>query len=210
MSFTGSAFVLAIIAMSTIGWIVTTWIRARHGYPIENEWSGVVHRTDNDADRKIALLSADNEKLAGQISRLEERIAVLRTDRHRPVGASGRRDRRAALSKGITDMDKLAFFEILAPTIAVVGVAGVLGWVITTWLRIKNGYPLEGSWGNAVYPRTDQESIERIKLLSQENAQLRAELGSIKDRLANVERIVTDSAHSLDREIEQLRGRAAN
>lgn len=77
MSFTGSAFVLAIIAMSTVGWIITTWIRARHGYPIENEWNGVVHRTDNDADRKITLLSADNEKLAGQISRLEERIAVL-------------------------------------------------------------------------------------------------------------------------------------
>jgi hypothetical protein len=44
-------------------------------------------------------------------------------------------------------------------------------------------------------------------LLSQENAQLRAELGSIKDRLANVERIVTDSSHGLDREIEALRGK---
>jgi hypothetical protein len=44
--------------------------------------------------------------------------------------------------------------------------------------------------------------VERIRLISQENAQLRAELGSIKDRLANVERIVTDSSHSLDREIE--------
>jgi len=77
MSWGGPGFVLTIIAMSMIGWVVTTWIRARHGYPIENEWSGVVHRTDNDADRKIALLSADNEKLAGQIIRLEERIAVL-------------------------------------------------------------------------------------------------------------------------------------
>ena len=48
--------------------------------------------------------------------------------------------------------------------------------------------------------------MERIKLLSQENAQLRAELGAVKDRLANVERIVTDGAHMLDREIEQLRG----
>lgn len=107
-------------------------------------------------------------------------------------------------------MDKIALFEVLAPTIAVVGVAGMLGWVITTWLRVKNGYPLEGSWGNAVYPKTDQESVERIRLLSQENAQLRAELGSIKDRLANVERIVTDGAHSLDREIEQLRGKPVN
>lgn len=87
------------------------------------------------------------------------------------------------------------------------GFFGIIGWIFTTWLRIKNGYPLENSWGKAIYPKKDEETVERVKLLSQENAQLRAELGSVKDRLANVERIVTDSAHSLDREIEQLRGK---
>lgn len=55
----------------------TTWIRAKHGYPVENEWGGTVHRTDADADRKIRLLTDDNAKLASQVSRLEERIAVL-------------------------------------------------------------------------------------------------------------------------------------
>jgi hypothetical protein len=104
-------------------------------------------------------------------------------------------------------MEKFQIFTALAPVIAIVGVAGMIGWMFTTWLRIKNGYPLDGQWGQALYPKKDDEMIERIKLLSQENAQLRAELGSIKDRLANVERIVTDSAHSLDREIEQLRGK---
>ncbi len=88
------------------------------------------------------------------------------------------------------------------------GFFGIVGWIFTTWLRIRNGYPLDGAWGQAIYPKTSDEAMERIKLLSQENAQLRAELGSIKDRLANVERIVTDSAHSLDREIEQLRGKS--
>jgi hypothetical protein len=88
------------------------------------------------------------------------------------------------------------------------GAFGIVGWIFTTWLRIKNGYPLENSWGKAIYPQKNDEAIERIRLLSQENAQLRAELGSIKDRLANVERIVTDSAHSLDREIEALRGKS--
>lgn len=104
-------------------------------------------------------------------------------------------------------MEKIEFFRLFAPAVAVVGVAGMIGWVLTTWLRIRHGYPLDGSWGQAMYPKTDQESVERIKLLSQENAQLRAELGSIKDRLANVERIVTDGSHALDREIEALRGR---
>ncbi|WP_066664524.1 hypothetical protein [Sphingomonas sp. CCH9-H8] len=102
-------------------------------------------------------------------------------------------------------MDNLSIFSALAPTIAIVGVAGMIGWMFTTWLRIKNGYPLDGAWGQAVYPQKNEEMIERIKLISQENAQLRAELGSVKDRLANVERIVTDSSHALDREIEALR-----
>lgn len=77
MSWGSPGFVIAIIALSIGGWMFTTWIRAKHGYPIENEWGGTVHRTDADADRKIELLSSDNAKLAGQVSRLEERIAVL-------------------------------------------------------------------------------------------------------------------------------------
>ena len=104
----------------------------------------------------------------------------------------------------------LVLLNTIAPVAAVVGLAGVGGWVFTTWLRVKNGYPLENSWGKAIYPKTDQESVERIKLLSQENAQLRAELGSIKDRLGNVERIVTDDAHRLTHEIEALRDKRAN
>jgi hypothetical protein len=34
------------------------------------------------------------------------------------------------------------------------------------------------AWGRAIHPHTDKEAIERIKLLTNENAQLRAELGS--------------------------------
>ena len=98
------------------------------------------------------------------------------------------------------------------PAIAMMGVSigllGVIGWIFTTWLRIKNGYPLENSWCKAIYPKTDQESVERIKLLSQENAQLRAEISAMKDRLANVERIVIDENHALTRDIEQLRGKS--
>lgn len=93
----------------------------------------------------------------------------------------------------------------IAPVAAIIGITTVGGWVFTTWLRVKNGYPLENSWGKAVYPKTGDEAIERIKLISQENAQLRAELGSVKDRLAVIERIVTDEGHRLSDEIEALR-----
>lgn len=104
--------------------------------------------------------------------------------------------------------ETFAIIQGLFPLIAIIMVLAMGGWIITTWLRIKNGYPLDGAWGQAVYPRKDEETVERIKLLSQENAQLRAELGSIKDRLGNVERIVTDGSHGLASEIEALRIKA--
>ena len=65
----------------------------------------------------------------------------------------------------------------LFPFIITIVAITVGGWVITTWLRIKNGYPLDGPWGQALHPRSDKESMERIKLLNGENYQLRAELG---------------------------------
>ncbi len=99
----------------------------------------------------------------------------------------------------------LQLLQPFFPLVAILGFLGIAGWVLTTWLRIKHGYPLEGGWGQAIYPKKNDEAMERIKLLTGENAQLRAELGSIKDRLANVERIVTDSSVALDREIEALR-----
>jgi hypothetical protein len=104
------------------------------------------------------------------------------------------------------DPDKLAMITALGPMIGIGIVAISAGWVLTTWMRIKNGYPLDGAWGQAVYPKNDQQAIERVKLLTQENAQLRAEIGSIKDRLANVEKIVVDDSHRLRSEIEALRG----
>ncbi len=80
MSWSGPGFVIAIIAISTIGWLVSSWIRAKHGYPLENEWSGMsdmIGSEDPEAKRKIELLTNENEQLTGKVSRLEERIAVL-------------------------------------------------------------------------------------------------------------------------------------
>jgi len=104
--------------------------------------------------------------------------------------------------------EKLQFMQMLFPFIAIVVSIGVGGQVLTTWLRIRNGYPLETSRGKPIHPQQNAETAERVSLLTQENAQLRAELGSIKDRLNNVERIVTDGSHQLTREIEALRPRS--
>lgn len=77
MHWGGPGFVLAIIAMSFGGWIITSWIRAKHGYPLEGEWGGTITKEAPEANRKIELLTSENDKLHGQVSRLEERIAVL-------------------------------------------------------------------------------------------------------------------------------------
>src|SRR3954447_7497352 len=103
------------------------------------------------------------------------------------------------------DGNSMHFIQQMLPLFGLIATIAVGGWVFTTWLRIKHGYPLDGAWGQAIYPKKNDETIERVKLLSSEHAQLRAELGSIKDRLATVEPIVTDDGHRLTQEIEALR-----
>jgi len=98
----------------------------------------------------------------------------------------------------------LDFVMNILPWVTLLTAICVAGWVFTTWLRIKNGYPLESSWGRAIHPATDNESKERIKLLTSENAELRAQLGSVKDRMETIERIITDRPHRLAQEIDSL------
>lgn len=100
---------------------------------------------------------------------------------------------------------------ILVPNLPWIIGAGLLlgfmaigGWIFTTWLRIKNGYPLENSWGRAIHPQVTNEAKERIKLLTNENAELRAQIGSLSDRLQTVERIITDQPSRLARDIDAL------
>ena len=73
MNFGGPTFVLAIIAMSFLAWIITTAIRARHGYPLEGEWGGTVSKQEPATDKLIA----ENSELKSKVARLEERLKVL-------------------------------------------------------------------------------------------------------------------------------------
>jgi len=91
-----------------------------------------------------------------------------------------------------------------------VSMAGIGGWVHTMRLRIQNGYPLEGMWGQSLKPSISSEALERVKLLTQENAALRAEMAAAKDRLAVIERIVTDKGFDVARQIESLRDPSVN
>ena len=100
--------------------------------------------------------------------------------------------------------------EAIAPVGVAAVIASMAAWVVTTWLKVKNGYPLENSWGKPMYPNGSGEAMERIRLISQENAQLRAELGSLKDRMAVLERIATDKPSMLAAEIDGLKTKQLN
>ena len=102
--------------------------------------------------------------------------------------------------------DFMQYLPLLIGGGVAVSLAAVWGWVNTTKLKINAGYPLEGMWGQSLHPKRDAQTDSRVMLLTQENAALQAEIGSVKDRLANVERIVTDSGSQLTHEIDRLRG----
>jgi len=101
--------------------------------------------------------------------------------------------------------DLVPYLGFLIGGAFILGIAGILASVHNTRLRIKNGYPLQGTWGQALKPSTDKDSAARVQLLTQENAQLKAEIAAMRERLETVERIITDGGFRLTHEIERLR-----
>ncbi|MDB5669225.1 MAG: hypothetical protein JWO25_184 [Alphaproteobacteria bacterium] len=63
-------FIILASAISTGGWVINNWIKARHGYPIDDE-------EEQPSKRKMEAICAENGELKSQIGRLEERLAVL-------------------------------------------------------------------------------------------------------------------------------------
>ncbi len=70
-----NSFPELLIVCLTVGWVLTTWIRAAHGYPIEDALGGAVHRLSprENAKRLNEQLAARDAKIA----KLEERVRVL-------------------------------------------------------------------------------------------------------------------------------------
>jgi hypothetical protein len=85
----------------------------------------------------------------------------------------------------------------LIPVFGIVcAMLGVVGWIVTTWLRERNG----GDARSVASP----ETIRRMTFLADENADLRAELGAVRERLSTIERIVTEPSFSSGNEAERL------
>ncbi len=75
MNFGGMGFVVAIVGLSMLAWIITTAIRAKHGYPLTDDWGNTVH--PKGADETTKTLAAENAELKANVARLEDRLKVL-------------------------------------------------------------------------------------------------------------------------------------
>ncbi|WP_338240974.1 hypothetical protein [Aurantiacibacter hainanensis] len=70
-------FVIAIVAVSMLGWIINNWIRAKHGYPLEDEWGGKSERIEKSDSREAEMLREQNKQLRDVMERMEDRMIVL-------------------------------------------------------------------------------------------------------------------------------------
>ena len=65
------------ISIGPVAWVANNWVGAKHGFEPEARRRRRGRDGDVDGERQVLLLSNENERLTGQVSRLEERIAVL-------------------------------------------------------------------------------------------------------------------------------------
>lgn len=79
-----------------------------------------------------------------------------------------------------------------------------LGGILKTWVRASHGLPERDRPGRRGR-RHEAEDVAEVERLKAENTRLTDRLESSEDRLAVLERIVTDKSYNLASEIEALR-----
>lgn len=77
MTFGGPTFVVVIVAITMIAWVLTTAIRAKHGYPLMDDCGNTVQPRNPGGDEATRKLVVENEQLKATVGRLEERLKVL-------------------------------------------------------------------------------------------------------------------------------------
>ncbi len=69
--------VVAVTLIGSVSWLINNWLRMKHGYPTDEELALMAVQGHRDSDGRTRALVEENEALRGQVSRLEERMAVL-------------------------------------------------------------------------------------------------------------------------------------
>jgi len=92
--------------------------------------------------------------------------------------------------------------------LAIIAIA-TFGGILKTWVRAKHGLPDPGHGHGRRKRHQAAVETEEVVRLKAENARLIDRLEASEDRLAVLERIVTDKSYSLASEIEALREQPA-
>ncbi|MFO6428916.1 hypothetical protein ACLBKT_02380 [Erythrobacter sp. W302b] len=74
MEFGAPPFVVMIVIVCTAGWLINNWIRAKHGYPLEDEWGGKTVKPDTGETER---LKAENKALHDKLDAMQDRMIVL-------------------------------------------------------------------------------------------------------------------------------------
>lgn len=74
MEFGAPPFVVMIVIVCTAGWLINNWIRAKHGYALEDEWGGKTERKDTAETER---LRAENRVLHDKVDAMQDRLVVL-------------------------------------------------------------------------------------------------------------------------------------
>ncbi len=74
MDFGSPEFVIAIVALSMGAWIINTWLRVKHGYPLDDGAGNVIERSDTGENKR---LREQNQQLRDVMERMEDRMVVL-------------------------------------------------------------------------------------------------------------------------------------
>lgn len=89
---------------------------------------------------------------------------------------------------------------------------GPIAWAFNNWTRARHGFEPE-TYRNRRRRRMGEadegelDAQRKIELLSSENGKLVDQIGRLEERLRVLERIATDPAERVSREIEELRSR---
>lgn len=74
MEFSKSVVVVAIVALTMVGWLVNNWMRTKHGYALEDFGGGKTERTDNAETQRLQV---ENRALHDKLDAMQDRMIVL-------------------------------------------------------------------------------------------------------------------------------------
>lgn len=78
MNWETAFFIIGIVIACNVGWLMNNWIRAKHGYPLEDEWGGKTEKLDSAAETaREERLARQNAQLMETMEKMQDRMVVL-------------------------------------------------------------------------------------------------------------------------------------